>query len=101
LFEHGFDAYFERATLRYNSLAYDPESGARELPLTVYTEDGQKHVPELAIKDAFVAEIAAAVEGARTGKAPATLDGRSARDSLRLVLTEAESARSRRVLTVA
>jgi predicted dehydrogenase len=101
MFEHGFDAYFERATLRYNSLPYDAASGDRPLPLTIYTEDGQKHVPELAIKDAFAAELAAAVEGARTGTAPPTLDGRSARDSLRLVLAEAESARSRRLLTVA
>jgi len=100
MFEHGFDAYFERATLRYNSLPYSEATGETPIPLTVYTEDGGKFVPELAIKDAFAAELQAAVEGARTGKAPATLDGGSARDSLKLVLTEAESARSRRVLDV-
>jgi predicted dehydrogenase len=100
LFEHGYDAYFERATLRYNSLRYEDATEEKPVPLTIYTEDGGKHIPKLAIQDAFVAELQAAVEGARTGTAPAIIDGRAARDSLRLVLTEAESARSRRITPV-
>lgn len=100
MFEHGYDAYFERATLRYNSLPYAATANEAPIPLTVYTQDGQSHVPELPIKDAFVAELQAAVEGAATGTAPASLDGRSARDSLRLVLSEAESARGRRMVSL-
>jgi len=85
LFEHGFDAYFERATLRYNS--------ATGQPLQRFLQDGTTETPELAMPDAFVAELQMAVDGVRTGELPAVLSGTSARNSLLLCLREAESVR--------
>jgi predicted dehydrogenase len=87
MFEHGYDVYFQRATLRYNS--------ARGEGVEVFTEDGGKHLADVTAPDAFVAELTAAVTAVRTGEG-AVLSAASARDSLRLVLAEAESVRTGR-----
>jgi predicted dehydrogenase len=87
LFEHGYDAYFQRGTLRYNS--------ARGEGVELFTEDGEKRQAEIAAPDAFVAELTAAVAAVRTGS-PAALAAETARNSLRLVLAEAESVRTGR-----
>jgi predicted dehydrogenase len=87
LFEHGYDVYFQRATLRYNS--------GRGEGVELFTEDGGKRLAEVSAPDAFVGELSAAVTAVRTGD-PGTLAASSARDSLRLVLAEAESVRSGR-----
>src|SRR5438034_3383716 len=60
LFEHGYDAYFQRATLRYNS--------ARGEGVELFTEDGQKKPADVSAPDAFVAELTAAVTAVRTGE---------------------------------
>jgi predicted dehydrogenase len=92
LFEHGFDAYFERATLRYNS--------ATGQPLQRFLQDGSVETPDLARPDAFVAELQTAVEGVRTGQLPAVLSGASARNSLLLCLREAESVHKRETVRI-
>jgi predicted dehydrogenase len=87
MFEHGYDAYFQRATLRFNS--------ARGEGVEVFTEDGQKHLADVTAPDAFVAELTAAVTAVRTGEG-GILSAASARNALRLVLAEAESVRTGR-----
>jgi predicted dehydrogenase len=85
LFEHGYDVYFQRATLRYNL--------GRGEGVEVFTADGEKHLADVTAPDAFVAELTAAVTAVRTGDGGA-LAAKTARDSLRLVLAEAESVRT-------
>ncbi len=87
MFEHGYDAYFQRGTLRYNS--------ARGDGVEVFTEDGQQHRAEVTAPDAFVAEMTAAVTAVRTGEG-GVLSAPSARNALRLVLAEADSVRTGR-----
>jgi predicted dehydrogenase len=87
-FVHGYEIYLERATLTF-------ESGAT--PLTVYGEDGRKEQPALSCDDplgGFTAEIDAAAEGIRTGKAPELLSGQLARDALVLCFREIASVRT-------
>ena len=94
-FVHGYEIYLERATLTF-------ESGAA--PLTVYREDGSSEQPKLAGGDdplgGFTAEIDAAAEGVRVGKAPDLLSGKLARDALVLCFKECESVRTGRVVAV-
>lgn len=88
-FVHGFEIYLERATLTY-------ESGTK--PLTLLTEDGRSEQPALPgggdPLSAFTAEIQAAVEGVRTGKAPDLLSGQLARDALVMCYKECESVKT-------
>src|SRR5262249_20980585 len=75
-FVHGFEVYLEKATLAY-------DSGGT--PLTLFTPDGKAEQPPLGSGDpvaSFAQEIAAAVEGVRTGQEPALLRGQLARDAL-------------------
>jgi predicted dehydrogenase len=90
-FEHGYEAFFEKATLRFNS------SDAPRPRLY-----GKKGVKELAVPaaDAFQLEIGAAVESVRTGKAHPLLDAASARTSLEVCLAEQNSARSGKPVAV-
>jgi predicted dehydrogenase len=93
-FVHGYEIYLEKATLVY-------ESGAT--PLTVYREDGQSEQPKLAGDDplgGFTAEIDAAAEGVRTGKAPDLLSGQLARDALVLCFKECASVRTGKAVAV-
>lgn len=85
-FEHGYDVYFERATLRYNSLTGKP--------VHLSLADGSVEELEMRKPDAFVAEIQTAVESVRTGRSSPTLSGESARNSLLLCLREADSVRT-------
>jgi predicted dehydrogenase len=89
-FEHGYDAYFERATLRYSSFTGQPIHCA--------LEDGSVESITPAKPDAFVAELQTAVEGVRTGQLPAILAAESARNSLALCLREAESVHKREIV---
>ena len=92
LFEHGFDVYFETATLQYNSLW--------EVPLTVFPADGEKTHPELPAQDGFVAEIQYGVDCIRENREPEVISGASARNSLLLCLKESQSAKSRRTVRI-
>jgi predicted dehydrogenase len=88
-FVHGYEIYFEKATLVY-------ESGTS--PLTVYLDHGEPARPQLVGGDdplaAFTTEIQTAVEGVAGGKEPALLSGQLARDALVLCHKECESVRT-------
>jgi predicted dehydrogenase len=101
-FTHGFEVYFENATLLYEfaTLGKKPVS---VMPLTLLTADGKVKQPKLKGGDplgAFTAEIQAAVDGVRTGRQPELLSSALARDALRLCHLEAKSVETGRVVKV-
>jgi len=87
-FVHGYELYFEKATVVYNSAG---------VPLTVYPSVGEVVTPALPEGGdpiaAFTAELQAAVTGVNTGTAPDLLTGQLARDALVLCYRECESVR--------
>jgi predicted dehydrogenase len=89
-FVHGYEVYFERATVMFDSSCQ---------PLTVLTADGQTQTPALGSGEpvaAFSVELQAAVDGVSAGQSPDILNGQLARDALGLCLAECVSVRSRR-----
>lgn len=84
-FEHGYDVYLEKATIRFNSLD--------EAPVTLYTADGITK-PELPAIDGYAAEVEYAIRCLEQKRAPELLLGASARDSLKLALKEIEAVKS-------
>src|SRR5205823_13284864 len=84
-FEHGYDVYFERATLRHNSSTS---------PKVELFTGGDRRELTPSISDAFAAQLQAAVCGVRDGQLPSALAARSARNSLAIVLAEEQSART-------
>ena len=89
-FEHGYDVYFEDATLKFNSSMGSPPQ--------LLTKDGKIRRPRVSKKDGFVGELQEAVDAVRTGKPSRLLGGESARNSLALCLKEIQSVkRGRRV----
>jgi predicted dehydrogenase len=93
-FVHGFEVYFEKATLVF-------ESGIQ--PLTLLPAEGGSQEPPLGNADsvaAFTAELQAAVDGVRAGKAPDLLNGDLARDGLVLCHKECESVTTGRPVDV-
>ncbi len=94
-FVHGYEIYFEKATLVY-------ESGT--CPLTVLTADGKSTNPELSgggdPTTAFTMEIQAAVDGIAAGKAPDLLSGQLARDALVMCFKECESVQTGRIVAI-
>ena len=95
-FVHGYEIYFERATLIY-------ESGL--CPLTVLGADGGREQPKLAGGDdataAFTLELQAAVEGVKNNQEPDYLNGKLARDALVLCHKECESVRTGKPVAIA
>lgn len=87
-FEHGYDVFFEEATLKFNSSWGQPP--------TLLTKDGKSRTPKLPGKDGFVGELQEAVDAVRAGKDSKELSGVSARDSLRMCLKEIESVKTGR-----
>ena len=87
-FEHGYDLYLERATLKFNS-----SSG---LPPQLLTLDGKVSQPRLSGRDGFVEELQEAVKAVGSGRPSRVLSGASARDSLALCLKEIQSAKTGR-----
>jgi hypothetical protein len=94
-FVHGYELYFERATMVY-------EAGAT--PLTVLTPDGKSEQPTLSGGgdpiSAFTTEIQAAVDGAASGKMPDLLSGQLARDALVMCHRECESVKSGKIVNL-
>src|SRR3954470_7288464 len=87
-FVHGFEVYFEKATLVC-------ESGVQ--PLTVLPAGGGSERPALGDGDplaGFAAELQAAVDGVAAGRAPDLLSGALARDALVLCHKEVESVKT-------
>lgn len=94
-FVHGYEVYLEKATLVY-------DSGGT--PLTLLTA-GKAKTPKLRGGSdplaAFTAEIQAAVDGVKSGKEPALLSGKLARDALVLCHKECQSVRTGKAVAVA
>jgi predicted dehydrogenase len=94
-FVHGYELYFEKATLVY-------ESGT--VPLSVLTANGEVTRPQLEGGDeattAFTAEIQTAVQAVKTGKEPDLLSGKLARDALTLCQKECQSVRAGKAVKI-
>ncbi len=94
-FVHGYELYFEKATLLF-------EAGTQ--PLTMLTADGQQHTPDLPGGDEatapFTAELQVATEGVRSGKMPEWLSGKLARDALVMCHQECASVRTGQAVTL-
>ena len=85
-FEHGYDVYFEEATLKYNSSWGQPPQ--------LLTKDGEVCTPALPGEDGFVGELQEAVDAIAQGRASQEIGGQSARNSLLLCLREIESVQT-------
>jgi predicted dehydrogenase len=88
-FTHGYELYFERATVHY-------EAGA----LALYAPSGRE-TPPLDPGDeieSFRAELAEAVRAVATREPSTLLDARLARDALALCILEGQSVRTGRIL---
>ncbi len=83
VFEHAYDAYFERATVEFNS-----QTGK---PPVLYTQDGKRTEVRLKPADPFATELQYAVQCVAKGEEPVLLSAKAARDALLLCLKEKES----------
>jgi len=91
-FEHGYDVYFEDATLKFNSSwGQSPQ---------LLTKDGKVQRPRVPKKDGFVGELQEAVDAVRQGRDSSVLAARSGRDSLHLCLREIQAIKSGRKVKV-
>ena len=91
-FEHGYDIYFEDATLKFNSSWGDSPQ--------LLTKDGKIRKPRLPGRDGFVGELQEAVDSVARKKVSKELGGQSARNSLALCLKEIESVKKGRRITL-
>ena len=87
-FEHGYDVYFDKATLKFNSSWGKPPQ--------LLTEDGKVRTPRLSKRDGFVGELQEVVDAIRSGRPTLILGGASARNSLALCLKEIQSAKGKK-----
>ena len=97
-FNHGFEIYFEKATLLFETAVISGE-GVALMPLTLLTKDGKVRRPAIGSGDpvdAFVKEIQQAVDVLRKGIEPGPLSGEIAKDALLLCHKETESVKSNR-----
>jgi predicted dehydrogenase len=102
-FAHGFELYFDRATLAFE-FANLGGSGHTAMPLSVILPDGTVTHPELGSGDpidSFAREIAVAVEAIGTGREAERLSGNLARQALKLCLAEIESVKTQKPIELA
>jgi predicted dehydrogenase len=95
-FTHGFQLYFDRATLAYE-FANLGGQGRVCMPLSVILPDGTVEEPTLGAADpidAFAHEITVAGQGVAAGREPEQLSGKLARQALRLCIAEIQSVSS-------
>jgi len=102
-FAHGFELYFDRATLAFEfaSMAGEAHPG---VPLSVILPDGTVERPELGSGDpvdSFAQELTVASGAVASGCEAERLSASLARQALRLCLAEIESVQTRRVIEVA
>jgi predicted dehydrogenase len=88
-FQHGYEAYFEKATCRFDS--------ARSPAPVLYGPRGARDL-ELPAADPFGAELDLAARAIRAGKAPAELSAAAAASSLEICRAEERSARTGRTV---
>jgi predicted dehydrogenase len=101
-FTSGFEIHFEKATaiFDFNVIGDRAETS---MPLTILTNDGKMHRPELGSGDpldGFAAEIAEITRCVRAGKPSAILSGDLARDAVLLCNKQTESAKKGRLVKV-
>ncbi len=93
-FAHGFELYFQEASLAYSAGTLGGE-WVVDRPLTLFDQAGKLEHPNLNAGSewcaAFTLELQAAVEGVKAGKSPQLLSGALARDALKVCYAEAES----------
>lgn len=93
-FAHGFELYFEKATLLYDAGTLGGE-WVVDRPLTVVPQRGKPKTPKLKGGSewyaAFSAELQDAVNAVKTSTEPEALSGALARDALKLCFAEAKS----------
>jgi predicted dehydrogenase len=101
-FTHGFELFFDEATLLYEHATLGGKS-VPVMPLTVLTDQGRVRRPKIHNTDPVVGfrdEFRGAVEGVRTGHVPEALSGRAASDALSLCCAEIKSVHSGRTVPV-
>lgn len=102
-FAHGFELYFEKATVLFNAGTIGSE-WIVERPLTLITDRGKPRQPKLKGGNewcaAFTSELQTAVDGVIAGKVPDLLSGELAWDALKICHAEAKSIVSGRVVRV-
>jgi len=99
-FAHGFELYFQRATLAFE-FANLGGQGHVAMPLSVILPDGTVERPDLGASDpvdSFALELTVATQAAASGVEPPQLAGDLARRALMLCLAEIESVKSRKVV---
>jgi predicted dehydrogenase len=99
-FAHGFELYFDRATLAFE-FANLGGQGHTAMPLTVILPDGAVEQPKLGSGDpidSFADELATAANAVSLGREAERLSGNLARQALRLCLAEIESVKTRKVV---
>jgi predicted dehydrogenase len=101
-FAHGFEVYFERATVVFDfaNLGGEPYTA---MPLSVILPDGTVERPALGSGDpidAFADELSAAALSVASSTRSPGLSGDLARQALGLCLAEIESARNRKLVQI-
>lgn len=91
-FEHGYDVYFEQATLKYNSSWGQPP--------VLLTADGKSKNPKVSRTNGFVGELQEASDAVRRGTPSQLIGGETARNALLLCLREIQSVLSGRRVSV-
>jgi predicted dehydrogenase len=101
-FAHGFELYFDRATLAFE-FANLGGRGHVAMPLSVILPDGTVTQPELGSGDpvdSFTQEISLAAEAVATGRDADRLSGKLARQALRLCQAEIESVKTQKIIAL-
>lgn len=102
-FSHGFELYFEQATLLYNAGTLGGD-WVVDRPMTVVPQRGKPTTPKLKggaeWYAAFSAELQDAVNAVKSSTEPEALSGTLARDALKLCFAEAKSIESGKVVRV-
>ncbi len=102
-FAHGFELYFEAATVvfEFANLAGEPHVA---MPLSVILPDGTVQRPALGSGDpidAFAQELTAAALAVESGSQTPDLSGELARQALRICLAEIESVKTGKLIILA
>ena len=96
-FGHGFELYFEDATVMFDAGTYAGEWTVNR-PLSVITNDGKVELVNLVGSDkwcaAFTSELQVAVDHVKTGTDPGPLSSRVALEALKICYAEAKSIAS-------
>lgn len=102
-FNHGFEVFFEKATVQFDAGTYG-EDWVVNRPLTLIDKTNRVRTPKLKGGDEwcspFVAELELAAKAVRTGRPAPALDAALARDALAIVQAEAKSIASGRPAVV-